>query len=117
MTARLFAIGLSAVLLLVLGSSVSCRGGDGGGSSARRLVERGALLLDVRTPAEFATDHIPGAINIPVQELDRRMGELGPKDKPVVVYCQSGRRSGRAARMLKEAGYAAVHDLGAMSRW
>lgn len=59
---------------------------------------------------------IPGAVNIPVQDLDRRIGELEPKDGPVVVYCRSGNRSGRATRVLKTAGYAKVHDLGAMSR-
>jgi rhodanese-related sulfurtransferase len=56
-------------------------------------------------------------VNIPVQELDGRMSELEPKDRPIVVYCRSGNRSGRAARMLKEAGYVSVHDLGAMTRW
>lgn len=127
-------IGLAAMLLVgffLLGRGVSGGDGDGGGaggsatsattattgSEARRLVENGARLVDVRTPEEFAVEHIPGAVNIPVQDLDRRMGELEPKDQPVVVYCQSGNRSGRAAKLLKDAGYAAVHDLGPMSRW
>ena len=122
-------IGLAAMLLVgffLLGRGVSggAGGGAGGtattattGSEARRLVENGARLVDVRTPEEFAVEHIPGAVNIPVQDLDRRMGELEPKEQPVVVYCQSGNRSGRAAKLLKDAGYAAVHDLGPMSRW
>jgi rhodanese-related sulfurtransferase len=91
--------------------------GDVTSSDARRLVEKGARLLDVRTSEEFARGHLPGAVNIPVQELDRRMSELEPKDRPIVVYCRSGNRSGRAARMLKDAGYVSVHDLGAMTRW
>ena len=86
-------------------------------SDAHRLVAEGARLVDVRTAQEFATGHIPGAVNIPVQELGRRMEELGAKERPIVVYCRSGNRSGSAARMLRSAGYSEVHDLGSMSRW
>lgn len=108
---------IGIVAVLVVGYFLFMRGGDVTGSEARRLVEGGARLIDVRTRDEFAAGHIAGAVNIPVQELDRRMGELEPKDVPVVVYCRSGNRSGRATRVLKSAGYARVHDLGAMSRW
>ena len=108
---------LGVVAVLAVGYLLFMRGGDVTGSDARRLVEAGARLVDVRTTEEFAAGHIPGAVNIPVQELDRRIGELEPKDAPVVVYCRSGNRSGRATRVLKGAGYAKVHDLGAMSRW
>jgi phage shock protein E len=93
------------------------KGGDISSMDARRLVQAGARLVDVRTPDEFAAGHIPGALNIPVQQLDARMSELRPKDAAVVVYCRSGHRSGNAARVLKSAGFAAVHDLGPMSRW
>jgi len=91
--------------------------GDISGRDARRLVESGATLLDVRTAAEFEAVHLEGARNIPVQELDRRMGELGSRDRPVLVYCRSGHRSARAAAMLREAGFVQVRDLGARSRW
>jgi phage shock protein E len=86
-------------------------------SVARELVSGGALLLDVRTTGEFAGGHLPGAKNIPVQELERRLGEVGNKERPVVLYCQSGMRSATAAAVLQEAGYRDVHDLGAMGRW
>ncbi len=102
---------------LVVGYLLFMRGGDVTGSEARRLVEGGALLVDVRTPEEFAAGHISGAVNIPVQELDQRMKELEPKDRSVVLYCRSGNRSGHAARMLKSAGYRSVHDLGPMGQW
>lgn len=108
---------LGVAAALAVGYLLFMRGSDVTGSDARRLVEAGARLVDVRTPEEFAAGHIPGAVNIPVQELDRRIGELEPKERTVVVYCRSGNRSGSAARMLKSAGYAEVHDLGAMSRW
>lgn len=121
MTPMALKVGVAVVAVLaavvVAGYLMVRTSGDVGGSEARRLVEAGAQLVDVRTPAEFADGHLDGAVNIPVQELERRMAELGPKDRPVVVYCRSGNRSGRAANMLKTAGYPKVHDLGAMSRW
>jgi phage shock protein E len=103
--------------LLVVGYFMLGKGGGVSSADARQLVQSGARLIDVRTPAEFAAGHIPGAINIPVQQLDSRLGELQPKDAAIVLYCRSGSRSGSAARMLKGAGFAAVHDLGPMSRW
>lgn len=84
--------------------------------AAKELVKQGALLLDVRTQAEFASGHVSGAKNIPVQELSTRMKELPKKDKSIVVYCRSGGRSASASSMLRQAGYE-VHDLGAMSNW
>jgi len=83
----------------------------------RGLADGSLVLVDVREPHEFAAGHIPGAINIPLQQLDSRLTELQPKETPVVLYCRSGNRSGSATRMLKSAGFAAVHDLGPMSRW
>lgn len=83
---------------------------------AKDLVSRGALLLDVRTPGEFAAGHLSGAKNIPVQELGARLSELPSKSRPIVVYCRSGARSAAAASKLEKAGYTA-HDLGAMSNW
>lgn len=85
--------------------------------SAQEAVARGALLLDVRTPAEFADGHIPGAVNIPVQELAQRAGELPDRDRQIVVYCRSGRRSADAARWLEQRGHGRVIDLGGMSNW
>ncbi|MCB9653382.1 MAG: rhodanese-like domain-containing protein [Deltaproteobacteria bacterium] len=86
-------------------------------SEAHRLVEAGAILVDVRTTQEFAAGHIPGAIHIPVHEIERRSNELGAKDKPIVVYCRSGNRSASATRMLKARGFTQIYDLGAMDRW
>ena len=103
--------------LLVVGYFVFVKGGDVSSADARQLVASGARLVDVRTPGEFAAGHIPGAVNIPVQQLDNRLAELQPKDAAIVVYCRSGSRSSSAARMLKNAGFAVVHDLGPMSRW
>ena len=74
------------------------------------------ILLDVRTPEEFASGHIPGAINIAVDQLPQRLSEV-PQDRPVVVYCRSGSRSGQAAQILDRAGYAQIYDLGGIVTW
>lgn len=84
---------------------------------AHALVAGGAKLVDVRTPGEFAAGHLPGAVNIPVNELQSRLGELGESSAPVVLYCRSGARSASASGILKKAGFSSVHDVGAMSRW
>lgn len=75
------------------------------------LVQEGALLLDVRTPGEYALGHIEGAINIPVDALRERLGEL-ERDMPVYLYCQSGQRSYVASRILAEHGFDAPHLAG-----
>ncbi len=77
------------------------------------LIKSGAQVVDVRTPEEFRDGAFPGAVNVPVNDLPRRMGEL-KKDKAVVLYCASGARSGMAARMLKQAGYAQVVNAGGL---
>ncbi len=82
----------------------------------RDLVARGALLLDVRTPAEFHEAHVPSALNIPVHELPTRLGELGTTDRTIVVYCRSGGRSAAASGLLRAAGYH-VRDIGPMAAW
>lgn len=73
-------------------------------------------LIDVRTPEEFATGHIAGAVNIPVEELGGRLDEVN-KDQPVVVYCRSGNRSAQAASILESAGHTGIYDLGGIRAW
>jgi rhodanese-related sulfurtransferase len=62
------------------------------------------LLLDVRTPEEFAAGKFPGAINMPVDDLRSRLNEL-PRDREIVAYCQVGQRGYLATRILQQAGY------------
>jgi rhodanese-related sulfurtransferase len=83
---------------------------------AHELVGAGAQLLDVRSESEFASGHVPGATNVPVDRLSARAAALAQEGRPIVVYCASGMRSGGAKRILHKAG-AEVYDLGAMSRW
>ncbi len=72
----------------------------------------GATLVDVRQPSEFADEHIEGAINIPLSEIDRAPGKLKDKDATLYVYCLSGGRSGRACSQLKAMGYTDVTNIG-----
>lgn len=78
--------------------------------------DRPHVLIDVRTREEFKGGHIPGAINIDVQEIDRRLSEI-PRDKAVVLYCRSGNRSSIAAGILRRAGFTEVYDLGGIGDW
>ena len=66
------------------------------------------FLLDVRTPQEFTSGHIPGAVNIPVDDLRSRLGEL-PHDRTIAAYCQVGQRGYLATRILLQAGFSAVN--------
>jgi rhodanese-related sulfurtransferase len=66
------------------------------------------VLVDVRTPQEYAGGHIPGAVNIPVDDLRYRLGEL-PHDREVAVYCQVGQRGYLATRILAQAGLKVVN--------
>jgi len=75
------------------------------------LRQRGAVVLDVRTSAEFAQGHPKGARNIPLGQLKARLGELD-KDKPILACCASGMRSGSACSILRKAGFKEVHNLG-----
>ncbi len=74
------------------------------------------LLVDVRTADEFATGHIHGAVNIPLDILETRLNEVSPTE-PVVVYCHSGNRSSKAVQILANAGYSQIYDLGGINTW
>ncbi len=78
----------------------------------KALLDGKALVVDVRTPGEFASGHHPRAVNIPVDQVQSRIAEFGDKKKPVVVYCGSGVRSGKAKVALEAAGYTSVTNAG-----
>lgn len=77
-------------------------------------IAAGARIVDVRTPAEFQDGSYPGAVNIPLALLPLRMNELEPKDKPVILFCASGARSGQGMRLLKQAGFTDVVNAGGL---
>lgn len=77
------------------------------------------VVLDVRSREEFAGGHIPGAVNVPVTELPRRVGELAPyKDKELIVHCEAGPRADMASRFLGRQGFSKLVELeGHMQAW
>jgi rhodanese-related sulfurtransferase len=109
-------IAIAACLLLgACGSDVE--ESAGARISAVELTERirgdtPPFILDVRTTQEFASGHVPGAVNVPHDELASRLEELPvEKSEEIVVHCQSGRRASLAEATLREAGYSNVRDL------
>lgn len=75
------------------------------------------LLIDVREPSEFKDGYLKGAVNIPLGQLENRLQEI-PKEKDVVVYCRSGRRSAEASGILVKNGYQKVFNLeGGIMNW
>lgn len=73
-----------------------------------------AIIIDVRTKDEFDEKHIKSAVNIPVDEISSIKEK---KDKPIIVYCQSGNRSKVAAQKLIDLGYTKVYNLGSIDNW
>ena len=76
------------------------------------------VLLDVRTEAEFAEGHIPGAVCLPLDALADKAAQVLPdKSAEILVYCRSGSRSAKAARKLTGLGYTHVADFGGIQDW
>lgn len=100
---------VAAVLLLARAM------GGSNAAAAKAKLAQGAVVIDVRTEAEFAAGHYQGARNIPLNELQGRMAELGDKQQPIVVYCASGMRSASAVKILKAHGFADVTNAGGLS--
>jgi len=105
---------LLVVVLAVIAVRVFAKSSAAEPARVAEKVKGGAVILDVRTPAEFAAGHVANAVNIPVQELAGRVGEVGPTNRAVVVYCRSGNRSAKATRILVDAGFGDVTDAGGM---
>ncbi len=87
------------------------------GATAQRLHARGVTVVDVRTPREFEAGHVPGAVNIPYDQMAARAAEVGARSRPVLLYCRSGHRSGLAAAELTRQGFSAIYDFKAFSAW
>jgi len=70
----------------------------------KKLIEQGARIIDVRTPAEYGTGHVPGSANISLEQLNHAVGDLKKKNEAVITCCQSGVRSGVANNVFRKAG-------------
>jgi len=78
----------------------------------RELIAKGAVILDVRTQLEYRQGHVKGSVNIPLQELSRKINKLRSDNKPVIACCATGHRSGIAAKMLRTHGIEAYNGGG-----
>ena len=77
---------------------------------ALEMQKAGGVLIDVRTPGEGAEGTAPGSINIPLQEAEQRLGEF-PKDKDLLIFCRSGKRSMAVSNFLIQNGYERVFNV------
>ena len=77
----------------------------------------GAVLLDVRTPSEYAEGHIPGSKNLPLQSIDKVERMIENKATPIFVHCLSGARSLQAAAVLQQMGYTNVKNIGGIASY
>lgn len=85
--------------------------------AAQNHLRAGALLVDVRTPEEFKSGSLPGAVNIPVNALKSGIANHAPdKGKVVLLHCQSGRRSAGAEKELRAMGYTNAFNIGSFSQ-
>jgi rhodanese-related sulfurtransferase len=120
----IIAVSLALMLISLL---VGCNGGDHTNTyeqitpaEAKALMdsEDGYVILDVRTPEEFAAGHIAGAILIPDYEIrEKAESILTDKDQLILVYCRSGRRSKNAANELATLGYTNIREFGGINDW
>ena len=115
---RLLLVVLLAAMLAGCGQSPAGAGVDISVDEALRLWQnKEAIIIDVRTPGEYRDGHIPGVVNIPLDELEKRIGEI-PKDKKVVLICRTGSRSAQGTRLLRSKGFNNVYNsTGGMSTW
>ena len=120
---KLTAIILAALLLTGCGAAAQA-----GGSNYEQITmeqaqdlmgsQEGYVILDVRTPEEYASGHIPGAVNIPNEVIGTDpISELPQMDQLILVYCRSGNRSKQASQKLADLGYTNVKEFGGIRDW
>lgn len=117
---------LITILMLIIGFWIY-RNRVGAGSfakispiDAKKLLDsqKQVVLLDVRTQAEYKKQHIPSSILIPWDAIEREASrKIKDKNATIIVYCASGSRSARAARILSALGYMNIYNLGGMFKW
>ena len=115
----------SLTLTLLLAATVACSTEshaldqvDVAALQQAKAADQVKILVDVRTPEEFAAGHVPGAVNVPLDRLETSLAQLEPhKAGPVHVICQSGRRSQTASAILEKHGFKPVDVAGGTGAW
>jgi len=110
-TSVLIALAVLAILFFLK------RPGQISSKDAQARLKSGALVIDVRTPAEFSSGHLPGAINLPLDGIEASLPRrVQDKNQVLLLHCQSGMRSGVAVKKLKGLGYTNAYNLGSYLR-
>ncbi|MEG0239155.1 rhodanese-like domain-containing protein [Anaerorhabdus sp.] len=109
------------LVTLSLGFLTSCSSDSGfktidSKEAYRMIQEEDVVILDVRTPEEYAEGHIEDSINIPLDEIETRFEELNKEDT-ILVYCRSGNRSKSASNLLVKQGFTHIFDFGGLNTW
>lgn len=104
---------LRAACVLAVLATTACGSRSAGENGQQAASSEPVVYVDVRTPEEYASGHVAGSILIPHDQMEARWEELAQhKDKPIVLYCRTGRRSGLALDVLKEKGFTNVKNGG-----
>ncbi|WP_298303604.1 rhodanese-like domain-containing protein [Flavobacterium sp.] len=91
---------------------LSMLGYGGKSENVKEYMDKGAVIIDVRTVSEFREGHIPGSKNIALQVLSGKISEIKKWNKPVIVCCRSGMRSAQATSILKQNGIDCINGGG-----
>lgn len=114
---RTFRRGFSRVLVVAAAAMLvgACSGGESNSSEDAVVVQSDAIIIDVRTPEEFAAGHLKGAVLIDIKDssFDSKIAALDP-DAAYIVYCRSGNRSAQAVERMRGAGIDDITDLGSL---
>ena len=109
-TILIIAVLIAIVILLKKSGEISP-------AEAREYLQHGALVIDVRSPGEFTSGHLATAVNLPLDDLASSLPRLAKdKNQVLLLHCQSGVRSARAASQAKAMGYARAFNLGSLAR-
>jgi phage shock protein E len=109
-TAFIILIVLTAFILLKRAGQISTK-------KALAHLKSGALVIDVRTPSEFSSGHLPSAINLPLDQIETALPRrVKDKSQMILLHCQSGMRSGVAKKKLNALGYSNAFNLGSYGR-
>ncbi len=82
----------------------------------KQMVKQGGQLIDVRTPMEFSQGALAGAVNMPIEKFQQLTGDIN-NDKPVLLYCRTGARSGAVKNYLEQLGFRQVHNIGGIQQY
>lgn len=86
-------------------------------NQAKDMMQEDVVILDVRDKEEYDSGHIENALNIPVENIKDVEDEVVDKNKTILVYCLSGKRSAKASKQLVDLGYINVYDFGGIQDW